>query len=106
GIGPVNTSTRMQIEQVVFRLAGVRPDEVAMLGSQVKNRPAKAWLASLNDRRRVIGEPDFIVDGRMDYQEFRAQDDGTTMIEITVEVGLWTLERAVDIAMSKEEQIR
>lgn len=100
----VSKTTTLEIKQVTFELAGVPLDKVDLLTGDVRNRSIKLWLAGIS-RNSVVGEPYLIIDDLMDYQTLSVQDGGTATLKIVVNVGFWSIERAVNQAWTHEAQI-
>lgn len=103
-ISPLEKTSEMTIQTVVFGLSGVSPEVVAFLDDSVRGREARAWLAAFDRRGRVIASPYLLVDGALDYQTLDYGDDGSATINLHAQCGFWTLERATDIAWTPEEQ--
>jgi len=100
----ISKTTGLEVKQVTFELAGVPLDSVDLLTGDVRNRSIKLWLAGIA-RNKVVGEPYLIIDDLMDYQTLSVTDDGSCTLKITVNVGFWTIERAVNQAWTHEAQI-
>jgi hypothetical protein len=104
-VSGISKTTTLEVKQVVFELAGVPIDSMTdLLAGDVRNRSIKLWLAGI-ERHRVVGEPYLIIDDLMDFQTLSVSDDGTATLKITVNVGFWTIERAVNEAWTHESQI-
>lgn len=103
-VAPISNTTDLTIQEINFGLAGVDPAIVATLGDNVRNLAGKVWLACLGPGNSVILDPYQIVDAQLDYQSFSAAEDGTVAISITARTGFYTLDRALDVAWTSEEQ--
>jgi hypothetical protein len=99
----ISKTTTLEVKQVTFELRGVPPDATRFLSADVRNRPAKLWIAAIR-RQRIVGEPYLVVDDKMDQQSLKVEDSGRVTLKITVNVGFWSIERAVNKAWTHEEQ--
>lgn len=97
------SSVPLQIKQVTFELAGVPPKAAAYLSGKVRNRVGKVWFGAL-DGRRLIPNPDLVVDSVLDYQKLAVQDNGTCTIRILGNIGFFNLTRASNRAWTHERQ--
>lgn len=101
----ISKTTTLELKQVTFELAGVPLDGIGnLLQGDVRNRSIKLWLAGIH-KNRVVGEPYLIIDDLMDYQTLSVSDDGSATLKITVNVGFWTIERAINESYTHESQI-
>lgn len=105
-ISPMGTTANVLIKEVVFNLAGVPAESLAFLSDNIRNRIARVWIGALENKRKVIADPIQIMEARLDYQDFSVEDDKTATVKLHGQVGFWTLERAIDIVWSPEEQKR
>jgi hypothetical protein len=99
----ISKTTTLGIQQVVLELRGVPPTSTQFLSTKVRNRSAKVWLAGVS-RQKVVGQPYVIIDDKMDYMKLPVGDDGRVKIQIFVNVGFWSIERAINKAWTHEEQ--
>lgn len=99
----ISKTTGLEVKQVTFELAGVPVSEVDLLEGNVRNRAAKLWLAAI-ERNKVVGKPHVIIDDLMDFQTLKVEDNATATIQIKVNVGFWSIERATNKAWTHEEQ--
>ena len=105
-IAPIGTSKALAINEVSFQLAGVPQKALEFLGANIRNRIATVWLAAIGPRRKVVPEPFQVMEARLDYQTYAVDDNGLASIALNGQVGLWTLERALDLVWSREEIIK
>lgn len=98
----VTKTTTLEIKQVTLELRGVPSAAVASLSAKVRNRSAKVWLAAIS-RQQVVATYN-IIDDLMDYQRLKIEDNGLVAVKIVVNVGLWTIERATNLAWTLERQ--
>lgn len=105
-VSPVGTTRSLMIREVKFELAGVPQAALDFLDANVRNRIAALWMAGVLPRQKIVGDPFQIQEARLDYQTYAVDDDGRAKIALIGQVGFFTLERAVDIAWSTEEQIK
>lgn len=103
-ISGISKTTTLEVKQITLSLRGVPPTSTEFLSATVRNRSVKIWLAAIS-RNKVVGEPFLLIDDLMDFQKLRINDDGTATLEITINVGFWTIERAVNKAWTHEAQI-
>ncbi len=96
-------STDLHIQDRVMTIRGVDPAELAFLTGNVRGRDALFWLGCLDRWGRVVPDPFVIDEIVMDSQTFPVSDRGEASIQIRGFSGLWTLERAQNIAWSTEE---
>lgn len=99
----ISKTTTLEVKQITLELRGVPPTSTEFLDTNVRNRPAKLWLAAI-DQQKVVGQPYVIIDDKMDYMKLKVEDNGSATIQIVVSVGFWTIERAVNKAWTHEEQ--
>ncbi len=102
-VSGVTQSTSLAIKQVTLQMSGVPPTSTTFLSSRVRNRRAQVWLAAL-DGRKVIADPYLVIDALLDYQKIKVEDNGLATIQLTGNVGFWTIERAANRAWTHEEQ--
>jgi hypothetical protein len=105
-ISPIGTSKTLSIHEVSFQLAGVPAKALEFLSANIRNRIATVWLAAIGPKRTVIPDPLQVMEARLDYQTYAVDDNGMATIALNGQVGLWTLERAVDLVWSREEIIK
>jgi hypothetical protein len=102
-VSGISKTTTLEVKQVVFELAGVPIADMDLLEGDVRNRSIKLWLAAIS-RNKVVGQPYVIIDDKMDYQTLSVSDSKTATLKITVNVGFWTIERAINKAWTHEAQ--
>ncbi|MEI9804108.1 MAG: hypothetical protein WDN48_06090 [Pseudolabrys sp.] len=91
GIGPfgavtgIGGSKTLMIRTVTFILSGIPANETVYLDPLLRNRPAQAWTAGMDENGvKVNGEPYQEVDGLVDYQTLKSDDNGIQSIEMTI----------------------
>jgi hypothetical protein len=102
-ISGVSQSNDLALKQVALSLSGVPPFATKTLSGRVRGRVARVWFTAVMGKR-VIGAPELIVDAICDYQTLKIEDSGAATITITANVGFWSIERAVNIAWTHEQQ--
>lgn len=105
-IAPVGTTKALMIREISFQLAGVPQESLDFLDANVRGRIGKLWLAAVKPPRRIVADPIQIAEARLDYQTYSVDDNGLATITLIGQVGFWTLDRAIDVAWSHEEQIK
>ncbi len=103
-VGPARQTVELQIQDVNFVLSGCDPETVALLSNSVRNRPAKLWLACLDEKERIVPDPYEMIDALMDYQTFTATEEGECLVTIMARSGFYTLERAINDCWTDEDQ--
>ncbi len=103
-VSPIKQSSEIAIQDISFKISGVDQDELAKLGSDVRNLAGRAWLACVGPDDQVIADPYQTIDSELDYQIFSIDDDGTATIEIVAHSGFYTLDRGVEEAWTPENQ--
>lgn len=112
GVGAVGTLTGAQsrseirIGEAKMILSNVPHEGVVGLTNEVRGRTAKAWLALMSKDERVIPDPSLIFQMEMDYQTITLDERGMHTITINGVLGFWAMDRASNIAWSREEQIK
>lgn len=106
GITQVSQSQELEIQDRTIYLRGVNPDQLAFVTSNVRNRIATFWLACVRAGNKIVRDPVLLDEMEMDGQSFPVDERGNAMIKITAFSGLWTLERAQNVAWSPEEAKR
>ena len=99
-------STSLAIQEIKMTLSGLPADQASLISSQVRMRTARAWLAVLTPEMRVVADPILLFEATMDYQTLSIAENGTASVAVIAQAGFWTLERAVDVSWSNEEQQR
>ena len=102
-VSGISKTTTLEVKQITLELRGVPPTSTEFLDTNVRNRPAKLWLAAI-ERQKVVGSPLVIIDDKMDYMKLKVEDNGTSTLQILVNVGFWSIERAINKAWTHEEQ--
>lgn len=105
-VTPIGTTRELAIREIGFALAGVPQAALAFLDANVRNRIGTVWLAAVDALRRIVPDPIKIMEARLDYQKYSVAADGSATIALVGQMGFWTLERAIDVAWSREEQIK
>jgi hypothetical protein len=104
GVAPVKATSELAIQEIVFWMAGVDQDVVNRLNGSVRNYTATAWLACLDNQDNVVADPYQLLTAVLDYQQFKAQDDGTFIVNVIARTGFVSLERAIEEAWTPENQ--
>lgn len=99
----ISKTTTLEVKKVTFELAGVPLADLSLLSGNVRNRSIKLWLAGISEQK-VVGEPYVIIDDLMERQTLKVDDNGRATLRISVNVGFWTIERAVNEAWTHEFQ--
>lgn len=99
----LSKTTTLEVKQVTLELRGVPPTSTHFLNTNVRNRSAKIWLAGIK-RQKIVGQPYVVIDDKMDYMRLKAEDSGSVTIRIVINVGFWSIERAINKAWTHEEQ--
>lgn len=102
-VTPVGTTKKLAIREMVFSLRGVPPHAVEFLENSVRNRTARLWLACIRPRRRVVADPIFLAEARLDTQTLRMEENGFATILLKGHTGFTNLERAQNVAWTTEE---
>lgn len=103
-LSQVERSTELQIADRTITLRGVDPDASNYLSGSVRKRVAKFWIALLHPvTRTVVPDPYLIDEVQMDSQSLSNGEDGNLEVNITGYSGLWTLQRAQNLAWSTEQ---
>lgn len=104
-VGPIRQTSDITIEDTTFRLSGVSEEAMVVLSAQVRNKPAKVWLACLTPDGKIVRDPYQIADMEIDYPTFDADDgNGSAAVGLVARSGFYTLERAIDEVWSSEDQ--
>jgi hypothetical protein len=99
----IGGSKRLLIRSVTFLLSGIPANQTVYLDPRLRNRPAKAWLAGLDERGvKVNGEAFMEVNGLCDYQEHKVDDNGGQLIYMTVAEPVYSIERAQSLSYTPE----
>lgn len=101
-VSGVTKSNDLGVKQVTISMSGLPPSGNNLLSARVRNRQAQIWLAAVKGRRVIDRE--LIVDALCDYQTLKVNDDKTSTIVITANVGFWNIERASNKAWTHEQQ--
>lgn len=102
---PVESKTELSINDVRLVLAGVSAQAAELLEDMdVRNRVATAWLFGLDRSHHVIADPFLLGEMRMDTMNIESTDQGAVGLVISAHMGLWTLERAQNLAWTAEQQ--
>lgn len=100
------SSTEVAIGQFGLELRGIPAEAAGWLGDNVRNRVAQVWLGCLERPRAIVADPELILDGLLDLQILRAQEDGLVTLRLEGQRGIWNLGRGQAVAWSPEEQIK
>jgi hypothetical protein len=103
-IAPIEHTTNLSIQEILFTLVGADPEIVATLSDDVRNKSGQVWLACLDEMGGVVTDPIQIVDSQLDYQSFKIDDDGTSTLQITARTGFFILETPLHDVWSDEDQ--
>lgn len=109
GIGPfgrmsgIGGSKRLMLRAVTFQILGIPPHIEIYLNERLRNRPARAWIAGMDERGvRVNGEPFQEVDGLCDYQTHTADENGIQSVSLIVGEPVYSIERAQTLSFTPE----
>jgi hypothetical protein len=109
GIGPfgrvagIGGSKRLLLRTVTFEMSGIPAVHAIYLDPLLRNRPAMAWTAWMNERgTKVNGEPYQEVDGLVDYQTHTADDSGVQTIALSIGEPVYSIERAQNLSYTPE----
>lgn len=103
-VSPIQYSSDLSVQDIVFELNGVDPDRIAELSGSVKGYLGKLWLGCLDEYENVIALPYQLVESELDVQDFEAAADGSCSIKITGHNGFWQFEREQNEVWSTENQ--
>lgn len=98
-------TTELRIDEVRMRLAYVDQNSLENLDDNIKNYKAYTWLAVLNNRMRIAGDPYLLDEILLDYSQEDISEQGIATLMLVGQTGFWTLERATEKAWSREESI-
>lgn len=99
----ISKTTTLEVKKVTFELTGVPVADLDLLSGNVRNRSIKLWLAAIAEQK-VVGQPYLIIDDLMDRQGLKVDDNQMATLQISVNVGFWRIERAVNEAWTHEFQ--
>lgn len=99
----IGGSKRLTLRAVTFSLSGIPADYPVFLADALRNKPAKAWIAGMDERGvRVNGEPFLEVDGLCDYQTLEVEESGMQTIKLIVREPVYSIERAQTLKHTAE----
>lgn len=102
-VTPVGTAKKLALREMVFSLRGIPPHAVQFLDDNVRNRVARLWFACIKPRRKVVGDPIFLDQVRLDTQKLQVDESGLCTILLTGQTGFTNLQRAQNVAWTTEE---
>jgi archaellum component FlaG (FlaF/FlaG flagellin family) len=106
-VSPLGSTTDLALRDFALEMSGVPLYAVDQLSDDVRNRAATVWLAALDDNLNIVADPLQVAAGVMDYQTLNIDyEQGTATVSITVIDGIWTLQSAINVVWSTEEQIK
>lgn len=109
GIGPygqltgASGSKQLMLRSVTFRLVVPPSSQPTYLTPEMRNRPAKAWIAGMDAAGRYVnGDPFQEVDGLCDYQTLKSDENVVQSIELSVVEPIYSIERAQSLKYTSE----
>lgn len=103
-VTPLQHSSDLAVQDIVFELNGIDAETIARLEGSVKGYVGKLWLACLDEYENIIPDPYLLVESELDVQDFEAAADGTCSVKITGHNGFWQFERELNEVWSTENQ--
>jgi hypothetical protein len=103
GVAPIRHTSDISIQEIVFTMSAVSPDDASRLGSSVRKREAVVLLACFDEAGKVIADPYHLLAAELDTQTLNASEEGVT-IAITARSGFYKLDRGLDEVWSSEDQ--
>lgn len=103
-VAPVKHTSDLSIQEVVFSLSGVLPEEAAELEDNVRNDIATVWLACIGEQGEVVSSPYQLIGAELDFQSLSVSEEGEAILSITARTGFYTLERAINESWTPENQ--
>lgn len=103
-VSPIQNSSDLSVQDIVFELNGVEQQSIARLSGSVKGYTGTLWLACLDEYENIVADPYLLVESELDVQDFEAAADGTCSIKIMGHNGFWQFERQLNEVWSTENQ--
>lgn len=103
-VAPVMRTSDLAIQEVVFSLSGVLPEEAAELETDVRNEIATVWLACIGEHGEIVASPYQLLSALLDFQSLSVGEEGEAILSITGRTGFYTLERAIEESWTAEDQ--
>lgn len=101
-LSQVETSSVLQIADRTLRLSGLDPTQGDFLSADVRGRVAEFAIGCVV-KGKVVRDPYLVDRVLMDAQKLPVDENGMVAVEISGFSGLWTLQRAQNLAWSAEQ---
>jgi hypothetical protein len=83
-------STNLEAHGVRLTLSGIDPEVIAIaLGESYQGRPARVWLALINEAGAIVADPLLVVSGRMDTMQVTPGATAAVSIAVENDLAMW-----------------
>lgn len=103
-VSEIADDDQIAVTDLVFTLAGIDPDRLSLLGTDLKGQTAKVWFACVRADLTVVPDPVPLRVARMDSVIQKIEDNLTASITLTCQADLWKADQPGRAAFTPEEQ--
>lgn len=106
GVSDIAEDDQVAVSDLVFTLAGVDPERLKLLDSNVKGQTARLWFSLVRPGLVVIPSPLRLRVARLDVVQHKVDESRTATIIVTAHPDLWKSDQPNRAAFTREEQQR
>jgi len=103
-ISEIQDDDQVAVSDLVFQLAGVDPERLKLLNTNVKGQTAKVWFALVRPDRSVIADPVRIRTANLDVVTQNINESLQATLTVTAQADLWKSDQPGRAAFTPEEQ--